>query len=129
MTGMSPKSRKPADADKRQYLRHPINDWLLLFDNESIIDMAQVVNISIGGALCVSLADTCPPKIVEKVELYGPDSSLAVNGLCGRIIHTDYNKASSVSSENINCFIFGIQFFQTTPEQLQKIDKITRQTS
>lgn len=87
--------------------------------------MAQVVNISTGGALCASLAETCPPDMVEEFELYGPDCRLSVNGLRGKIIHTDYNKPSSASSEEINCFIFGLQFFQTTPDQLRKIEQIT----
>ena len=125
---MSTKLHKTADNEKRRYIRHPINDWLLLFDSESIIDMAQVINISRGGALCASLADACPPDIVEELELYGPDYSLTVNGLCGKIVHTNYNSSSSVSSDEITCFLFGLQFFQTTPDQLQKIEQISRKS-
>ena len=123
---MATKLYKKVNGDKRRYLRHSINDWLLLFDNESIIDMAQVVNISQGGALCACLADTCPQKIVGKFELYGPESSLSINGLCGKIVHTDYNIRSPVTKADIHCFIFGLQFFKTTPDQLRKIEQISR---
>jgi hypothetical protein len=124
--GMIPTLRKPTDAEKRRYIRHPIDEWLLLFNSRSIIDMAQVINISRGGALCASLAETCPPEMVEEFELYGPDCSLTVNGLCAKIIHTDYTKPSSASSQEINCFIFGLQFFRATPDQLRKIEQITQ---
>ena len=123
---MSPKLQKTVDTEQRRYFRHSLNDWLLFFNIDSIIDMAQVINISQGGALCVSLADDCPPEMIEGLELYGPDIALSVNGLCGRIVHTDYNRPSSASPEEISCFIFGLQFFQITPDQATKIEQITR---
>lgn len=123
---MSPKLRTTADAEKRRYIRHPINDWLLLFNDESSIDIAQVVNISRGGALCASLAEICPPEIVEGFELYGPDCSLSINGLCGKIVHTDYKRSFSPSTEEIHCVIFGLQFFQTSPDVLRRIEQISQ---
>ncbi len=125
---MSPNLRKRVDVEKRHHFRQPVQDWLLLFNNDSTIDMAQVINISQGGALCASLADACPPDTVEEVELYGHECSLSVDGLCGKIIHTNHNKLSPDPSEELSCFIFGFQFFQTSLDQLRLIEKITRKS-
>lgn len=67
--------------------------------------------------MCQLGREICPPEIVGKFELYGPDSSICINGLNGRIIHNNFNKPSSASSSEIHCFLFGLQFFNTTSDQ------------
>ena len=110
--------------EKRHFIRHPANGWLLFFDAQSKIDMAQVVNISQGGVFCASLADTsCPLATFEEIELYDCHNHFSIEGLRGKILRSEYQNSADEKGA-LRCFTFGLEFLHTTPAQLDRIEEI-----
>lgn len=110
--------------EKRRFTRHPVNGWLLFFDTQCQIDMAQVVNISQGGVFCASLAEaSCPLDTFDELELYDCHNHFSIEGLCGKILRSEYQDSVDKNSA-IRCFTFGLEFLHITPAQLAMIEGI-----
>ena len=117
-------SRTEKINEKRRFVRHPASGWLLFFDTQSQIDMAQVVNISQGGVFCASLAEaSCPLATFEEIELYDCHNHYSIEGLCGKILRREY-QISADAKTAIRCFTFGLEFLHITPAQLYQIEEI-----
>lgn len=99
-------------ADRRRFKRSPLEEGLLFSDNNNLIGMAQVVDISQGGVRCVSISPVkCTVGMLENIEIFGSDDNLGLTDLSGRMTRCSGNLADSNSYSGIGYYEFGFEFF------------------
>lgn len=99
-------------ADRRRFKRSPLEEGLLFSDNNNLIGMAQVVDISQGGVRCVSISPVkCTVGMLENIEIFGSGDNLGLTDLSGRMTRCSDNLLDSDSYSDIGYYEFGFEFF------------------
>ena len=110
--------------DRRKHRRYSVDSGLLFSDNDYLIGLAQVVDISRSGVRCVSLSQiNCTICMLENIELFGTGEDMLLTGLSGRMTRCSDNLESDTSELKINCYEFGFEFSSKNHQHLKRFKK------
>ncbi len=105
-------SRLNERTERRRFKRSSIDESLLFSDNNNLIGMAQVLDISQGGVRCVSISPVqCTVGMLENIEIFSSDDSLGLTDLSGRMTRCSDNLLDSGSYAGTGYYEFGFEFF------------------
>jgi len=115
--------------ERRRFDRYEVNGGILFSDNNDLIGVACVVDISQGGVRCVSLSQLkCPINWLYGIELYDCRHDLAVSELQGRMVRCTDNLSEDNKGSTPYCYDFGFEFFSPHTCHLADFKKIHQST-
>lgn len=105
--------------EKRRYSRYHIDTGMLISDDDLIIGLARVIDISNGGFSCVGLS---PIKYlngwIDGIDLYDPSTDTSLQQLRGRMKRYSINKNSTTASASTISYFVG---FEASPDCISQI--------
>ena len=79
--------------NRRRFERYPVEVGLLFSDNDNLIGLAKVIDISECGVRCGSLSKVnCTICMLENIELFVPEENIAVTGFSGKMTRCSEDK-------------------------------------
>lgn len=97
--------------ERRRFERYPVNIGLLFSDNDSLIGLARVVDISACGVRCASLSEIkCTICMLDDIELFGAKEQTSLPGLSGKMIRCSDDIINSDSESRLFYYEFGFEF-------------------
>jgi hypothetical protein len=109
--------------DKRRFERCHVQEGLLFSDNDHLIGLAQVVDISKCGVRCISLSKiNCTICTIENIELFGTRENMYLTGLSGKMTRCD-DMTTQVFDPGLSCYEFGFEFFPDHYLQINRLKK------
>jgi hypothetical protein len=109
--------------DKRRFERCHVQEGLLFSDNDHLIGLAQVVDISKCGVRCISLSKiNCTICTLENIELFGTRENMYLTGLSGKMTRCD-DMTTRVFDSGLSCYEFGFEFFPDHYLQINRLKK------
>lgn len=113
--------------DRRRFERLSLNNPLIFSDENNLIGMAQVLDISRGGVRCVSMSPVnCTIGMLEGIELFGSDENLELSDLSGRMTRCSNNLADDGRDAQIGYYEFGFEFFPRHYPQISRLKSILK---
>ena len=105
--------------EKRRYSRYHIDTGMLISDDDLIIGLARVIDISNGGFSCVGLS---PIKYlngwIDGIDLYDPSTDTSLQQLRGRMKRYSINKNSTTANASTISYFVG---FEASPDCISQI--------
>jgi hypothetical protein len=117
-------SMKIKASERRRFERYPVDGGLLFSDNDHLIGLAQVIDISKCGVRCVSLSKiNCTICMLKNIELFGPGENMSLTGLSGQMTRCSDDLIDPGSDSNLYYYEFGFEFFPYHYNQINKFKK------
>ena len=111
--------------ERRRFERITLEDSLLFSDNNNLIGMAQVLDISQAGVRCVSISPVhCIIGMLENIEIFGSEENLELADLSGRMTRCSDNLYDQSSTPGIGYYEFGFEFFPRHYPQISRLQRI-----
>lgn len=111
-------------SERRRFERYPVDGGLLFSDNDHLIGLAQVIDISKCGVRCVSLSKiNCTICMLKNIELFGSGENMSLTGLSGRMIRCSDDLIDPGSDTSLCYYEFGFEFVQDHYSQINKLKK------
>jgi len=123
-TSIAVKSKSPFSSGKerRRFKRYPLHNGLIFADNDNLIGMAKVIDISTCGVRCASLSKiNCTICMLKNVELFGAGDDMVITGLSGRMTRCSDDACGPESNSNRCYFEFAFEFSSDHYAQIAKI--------
>ncbi|MEJ2057617.1 MAG: hypothetical protein P8X39_07240 [Desulfofustis sp.] len=115
-------SRFKERTDRRRFRRSSPEESLLFSDNNNLIGMAQVLDISQGGVRCVSISPVnCTVGMLENIEIFGSEDNLGLTDLSGRMTRCSDNLLKAESYAGVGYYEFGFEFFPRHYPQISRL--------
>lgn len=113
--------------DRRRFQRYHVEEGLLFSDNDHLIGLAQVVDISKCGVRCISLSKiNCTICAMSNIELFGTRENMYLTGLSGKMTRCTDNMTTRDFDPGLCCYEFGFEFF---PDHYLQINRLKRSLS
>ena len=110
--------------NRRRFERYPVDVGLLFSDNDNLIGMAKVIDISDCGVKCGSLSRIkCTICMLENIELFVPEENMAVTGLSGKMTRCSDIKNDQDSGLKLFYCEFGFEFLRHHYNLLHRLKK------
>ena len=110
--------------EKRRFKRVQVNRGLIFTDNDNLIGMSQVIDISNSGVRCVSLSKiNCTICMLKNIELFGVSEDMMLIGLSGRMTRCSDDLSSPGSYLDLCYYEFGFEFSSAHYSQITKMKK------
>jgi hypothetical protein len=117
------KMEKQVD-ERRRFKRYSLHSGLIFVDNDNLIGLAKVIDISSGGVRCASLSKTnCTICILKNIELFGTCEGMTLTELSGRMTRCSNDLSDPGSYLNSCYFEFGFEFSSGHYSQISKMKK------
>lgn len=111
--------------ERRRFKRCTLQDSLLFSDNNNLIGMAQVLDISQAGVRCVSISPVhCTIGMLENIEIFGSEEQLELADLSGRMTRCSDNLLDQSSGPGIGYYEFGFEFFPRHYPQISRLQSL-----
>ena len=111
-------------SERRRFARYPVDGGLLFSDNDHLIGLAQVIDISKCGVRCVSLSKiNCTICMLKNIELFGSGENMSLTGLSGRMTRCSDDLICPDFDSSLYYYEFGFEFVPYHYSQIHKLKK------
>ena len=105
--------------ERRRYTRYHIDSGILLSDDDALIGLARVIDISNGGFSCVGLSPIqYLNNWIDGIDLYDPNTDTSIEQIRGRMTRYLINKNSTESVASTISYFVG---FEVSPDCISHI--------
>ncbi len=105
--------------ERRRFIRYHIDRGLIVLDDDDIIGMARVIDISDGGFGCVGLSPIpYSTNWINGIDLYDPNTDISLQQISGRMTRYVINKNSTGSIASTISYFVG---FEVSPNSVTQI--------
>ena len=110
--------------DRRRFERYQVEEGLLFSDNDHLIGLAQVVDISKCGVRCISLSKiNCTICAMANIELFGTRENMYLTGLSGKMTRCTDDMTNPDFDQSLSCYEFGFEFRPHHYLQINRLKK------
>ena len=108
--------------ERRRFKRYPLHSGMVFVDNDNLIGMAKVIDISTCGVRCASLSKiNCAIGMLENIDLFGTCEDMMLTGLSGWMTRCTDNMSYPEFYLNRNYYEFGFEFSPVHYSQITKM--------
>lgn len=108
--------------ERRRFKRYPLPSGLVFVDNDNLIGMAKVIDISTCGVRCASLSKiNCAISMLDNIDLLGTCEDMMLTGLSGRMTRCTDDMSDPEFYLNRSYYEFGFEFSPVHYSQITKM--------